>query len=159
MTGCPCRSDLNTIVCRSVSCGWSGRFIDSAPFIVGAIAILACGGFARFTIDRLLDRANPRQSDTADYADFISEATGLVGGLLTFVIGVIVVASADNLSAAIVLLCVLAIVPLWWISWGLISNNDPFEYGRKKRGHSLSWRSYALTAATALAVVLVFLIL
>ena len=147
------------IVCRSTSCSWSGRFIDSAPFIAGAIAILACGAVAHFTIDRLNKRATPSQSDAADLADYVSETTGLVGSLLVFVIGIIVVASADNLQAIIILLGVLAAVPLTWIVWSLVSQEDASTYVRNKRDRVLGWRSYTLAGANLIAVILVFLII
>jgi len=152
VVGCPCSSDLNILVCRSASCGWSGRFIDSAPFVAGAIAILACGGVARFTIDRLNKRANPPQSDAADLADYVSETTGLVGSLLVFIIGIVVVASADNLQAIIILLSALAALPLVWIVWSLVSQEDPSRYVRRKSDRALGWRSYALAGANFLAV-------
>jgi hypothetical protein len=107
----------------------------------------------------VLNRANPSEADAADYVDVISEATGLVGGLLTLGIGIIVVVSADNLAAVVALLCLLAIAPLGWVSWALISCKDPIEFARKKRGNSLSWRSYVLAGSNILAVVLVFLVL
>ena len=147
------------MVCRSASCGWSGRFIDSAPFIAGAIAIFASAALARFTIDRLLKRAQPSESDAADFADYVAEASGLVGALFVFVIGVIVVAGADNLQAIVVLLGSLAIVPLAWTVWSLISQKDVFIYVRNKRSRVLGWRSYTLAAANFFAVILVFLII
>jgi hypothetical protein len=159
VTGCPCSSELNVLVCRSNSCGWSGRFINSAPFIAGAIAIFASAALARFTIDRLLKRTQPSESDAADFADFVAEASGLVGALLVFAIGVIVVISADNLQAIVVLLSVLIILPLIWIVWSLISQEDAIRYVRNKRGHVLGWRSYALAAANFVAVILVFLVI
>ncbi len=159
MNGCSCQSDLNIFVCRTISCGFTGRFIDSAPFIAGAIAIFLSGAVTRFTIDRLLSRKEPSQSDAADFADYVSEATGLVVALLIFVIGFIVVASGDNLQSAVVLLGVFALVPLVWIVGQFISERDPIKYTRKKRGRALGWRSYTLAIANILAVALVFLVI
>ncbi len=159
MAACPCHSDLNLIVCRAVACGWSGRFIDSAPFIAGAVAIFVSGGVTRFMTDRLLDRKEPSQADSADFADFVSEATGLVGALFVFIIGLIVVASGDNLNALVVLAGVFVLFPLGWFVWRFISQKDPIKSVRRKRGRSLGWRSYTLATANLAAVVLVFLII
>jgi hypothetical protein len=159
MNGCSCKSNLNIFVCRTDSCGFTGRFIDSLPFVVGALAIIVAGGVARFTTDRLLNRKNAAEADAADFADFVSEATGLVGALFVFIIGVVIVASADKLQAIIVLISALCTLPLVWIVWKFVSHSDPIIAVRSKRGHGLGWRSYTLTCANLAAVVLVFLII
>jgi hypothetical protein len=159
VNGCPCTSDLNIIVCRVSACGISGRFIASAPFVVGALAVVISGGFTYFTIDRLLSRTNPAQSDAADYADFIAEAAGLVAALAILVVGLIVVASQDSLQAIVILVGVIPIVVLGWIVWRFVSQKDPTKSVRKKRGHALGWRSKIMIAANLAAVFLVFLII
>jgi hypothetical protein len=159
MGACPCTSDLNVIVCRVSACDISGRFIASAPFIAGALAVMISGGVAYFTADRLLDRRNAAQADAADYADFIAEATGLVAALATFVIGLIVVASQDSLQAVVVLAGAILLIPLGWITWKFVSQKDPMKSVREKRGRALGWRSYTVIAANLSAVVLVFLII
>lgn len=159
MNGCPCKSDLNIFVCRTVSCGFTGRFINSVPFIVGALAIFVAGGVARFTTDRLLNREIPAEADAADFADFVSEATGLVGALFVFIIGLVIVASADNLQAIIVLISAMCTLPLVWIVWRFVSHSDPIIVVRNKRGHGLGWRSYTLACTNLAAVVLVFLVI
>jgi hypothetical protein len=159
VSACPCTSDLNVIVCRVSACDISGRFIASAAFIAGALAVLISGGIAYFTTDRLLDRSNAAQSDAADYADFIAEVTGLVAALAIFVIGLIVVASQDSLQAVVVLAGVFLLAPLAWITWKFVSQKDPMKSVRKKRGHALGWRSYTMIAANLAAVLLVFFII
>jgi hypothetical protein len=159
VNACPCISDLNVIVCRVSACDISGRFIASAPFIVGALAVAISGGVAYFTIERLLDRSNAAQSDSADYADYIAEATGLVVALATLVIGLIVVASQDSLQAVVVLAGVVLLVPLGWITWKFVSQNDPTRSVREKRDRKLGWRSYTMIVANLVAVFLVFLII
>jgi hypothetical protein len=109
--------------------------------------------------DRLLDRKEPSQADSADFADFVSESTGLVGALFVFIIGFIVVASGDNLNAVVVLAGALVLFPLGWFVWRFVSQKDPIKSVRRKRGRSLGWRSYTLATANLAAVVLVFLII
>jgi hypothetical protein len=150
---------LNIIVCRATACDISGRFIASAPFIAGALAIVISGGVAYFTADRLLDRDNAAQADAADYADFIAEAAGLVAALAIFVLGLIVVASQDGLKAVVVLVGIFSLIPLGWIVWRFVSQSDPMKSVRKKKGRALGWRSYAMVAANLAAVVFVFLII
>jgi hypothetical protein len=159
MNACPCASDLNIIVCRVDSCGPAGRFIVAAPFIAGALAVLISGGVSSFTIDRLLDRNKPGQSDAADYADYTAETTGLVVALATLVIGLIVVASQDSLQAIVILIGAVLLVPFVWIVWRFVSKKDPTKTVRQKRGRALGWRSYTLIAANVIAVLLVFLII
>lgn len=141
------------------ACGISGRFIASAAFIAGALAVLISGGIAYFTVNRLLNRSDPAQSDAADYADFIAEATGLVSALAIFVIGLVVIASQDNLQAIVILVGVILLIPLGWIVWRFVSQRDPTRSVREKRGHALGWRSYTMIAANLAAVFLVFLII
>jgi hypothetical protein len=159
MIACPCHSSLNFAVCRVTACGFSGRFIDSAPFIAGAVAILVSGAITRFTTDRLFNRRRPDQADAADFADFVSESTGLVSAFLVFIIGVAVVASGDNLTATTVLAEAIIVLPLGWMVWSHASRNDPYIAVRQKRGHTLGWRSYTMAAVNIAAVILVFLVI
>jgi hypothetical protein len=159
VTGCPCASDLNILVCRTSSCTPTDRFIASAPFIAGALAVFASGAIARFTIDRLLDRRKASEADSADFADFIAEATGLVGAFLLFVMGLLVVISSDKLQATVVLVAFVLLIPLGWPVWRFVSQKDPIRSVRKKRGRVLGWCSYMMAAANALAVLLVFFVI
>ena len=117
------------------------------------------GGVAYFTAERLLDRNVAAQADAADYADFIAEATGLVAALAIFIIGLIVVASQDNLQAVVILVAVILLIPLGWIVWKFVSQSDPTKSVRKKRGHALGWRSYTMIASNLVAVFLIFFII
>ena len=159
MAGCPCQSDLNFIVCRPESCGWSGRLIDATPFIAGAVAILVAGGVTQFMTDRLLNRGVATEADTSDFANFISESAGLVTSLLVFVIGFIAIASADNLPAIAILVGIIIILPLGWLIWRFVSKDDPIKIVRKKKDRALGWRSYMMTIANLGAVILVFLVI
>jgi uncharacterized sodium:solute symporter family permease YidK len=159
MAACPCVSDLNVIVCRVSACDFSGRFIASASFLAGALVILMSGAIASFTIDRLLARSNPAQADAADYADYISEVTGLAAALATLVIGLIVVASQDSLQALVILAGAVLIIPFAWITGSFFLKRDPLASVRKKRGRALGWRSYTLIGANLAAIGLVFFII
>ena len=159
MQACPCHSAFNFAVCRVAACGLTGRFIDAAPFIVGAAAILISGAITSFTVDRLLDRRRGDQADGADFADFVSESAGLASALFVFVIGIIVVASGDNLSAAVILAESIIALPLAAMVWKYVSLKDPIIAVRKKRGHALGWRSYIMAAVNIAAVALVFLVI
>jgi glucose-6-phosphate-specific signal transduction histidine kinase len=159
MSACPCTSPLNIVVCRVSECSISGRFIASAPFIAGALVVLISGGVAAFTVDRLLDRSKPSQADAADYADFISEATGVVAALATLIIGLIVVASQDSVKAIVILVGAFLLAPLAVVVWRFVSQRDPTLSVRKKRGRRLGWRSYIMIAANLVAVFLVVLII
>ena len=125
---------------------------------MGALAVLISGGVAYFTIERLFDRSKAGQADSADYADYITEATGLVAALVTLVVGLIVVASQDDLEALVILVGAVSIIPLAWVTWVFVSQRDPIKSVRQKR-HKLGWRSYTMIAANLAAVFLVFLII
>jgi hypothetical protein len=126
---------------------------------MGAVAILVAGGATQFMTRRLLDRGVDTDADISDFADFISEAVGLVTSLLVFVIGFMVVASGDGLPAVAVLLGIIAILPLGWLVWRFVAQDDPIKAVRKKRDRALSWRSYVIAIANLGAVVLVFLVI